>query len=89
MKPKDSLSSFIEERLLFELSPHYDDINVVNLAEYLADSLKMYNYCEEPYFAYERALECPINKCREKECRACNCNSYDFCRLLRREGYII
>jgi hypothetical protein len=46
-------------------------------------------YCTEPYFAYERALECPINKRREKECRVCHCESYDFCRLLRREGYII
>lgn len=89
MKNNKSLSAFIEEQLLWKLSPHYDDINITSLAEDLAHSLKEHNYCSEPYFAYERALECPINKRSEKECKVCSCESIAFCRILRREGYVV
>jgi len=54
----------------------------------LAAKLENKGYCTEPYLEYERALCCPINKRREADCRMASCKSYDFCRLLRKEGYI-
>ena len=55
----------------------------------LAERLEDRGYCQNPYIGYKKALCCPINKRREKECNVCSCESIDFCRLLRREGYII
>ncbi len=81
-----SLSSFIEERLAWELSP--SELNMAGFAEELADSLENNGYCTESYHDYERALTCPINKRGEKDCLMSSCPSNIFCRLLRKEGYI-
>lgn len=54
----------------------------------LADRLEKKGYCAEPYLEYEKALCCPINKRREKECLMVSCPNNTFCRLLRKEGYI-
>jgi len=54
----------------------------------LAERLERQGYCTEPYLEYEKALCCPINKRRETDCRMTCCPSYNFCRLLRKEGYI-
>jgi len=83
----DSLSAFIEDRLSWELSA-FDDINVGGLAEDIAYDLKSHGYCSEPYFAYEKALQCSINKRGEKYCSCTSCESHEFCMLLRKEGYI-
>lgn len=87
MNNKDSLSTFIEDRLSWELSA-LDDINVVGLSEDLAYGLKNNGYCSEPYTDFERALICPINKRREKYCGCTHCASHEFCMLLRKEGYV-
>ena len=55
----------------------------------LAERLELKGYCQNPYLVYEKALCCPINKRREKECKVCSCESIAFCRILRREGYIV
>lgn len=82
-----SLNGFLEERLAWEFAP-IDDINIGRVADVLADSLEANGYCSEPYSTYEKALCCPINKRREKECLMTSCPNNTFCRLLRREGYI-
>ncbi len=82
-----SLYNFIEERLAWELGPG-DDVNVGRIADDLADELKNRGYCSDPYFEYDKALMCPINKRREVYCGCTNCKSYDFCKLLRKEGYV-
>ncbi len=82
------LVEFIEDRLSWELAP-YDDVNVGGLASDLAYGLKNNGYCSEPYSEYENALCCPINKRREKECLMVSCPHNKFCKLLRKEGYII
>ena len=82
-----NLKDFIEDRLSYEIDP-YDDINVGRLAEDLADDLKSNGYCADPYWEYEKALICPINKKGEKYCGCTTCESHEFCKLLRREGYI-
>ena len=81
------LVEFIEDRLSWELS-NYDDINVGGLASDLAFGLKNNGYCQDPYFEFDKALCCPINKRREKDCRMVSCPSYEFCMKLRREGYL-
>lgn len=81
------LVDFIEERLSWELST-YDDINVRGIASDLAYGLERNGYCQDPYFKFDQALCCPINKRREKDCRMVPCPSYEFCMMLRREGYI-
>ena len=81
------LTEFIEDRLSWALS-EYDALNIGGLAEDLADDLKNKGYCQDPYFKYEKALCCPINKRGEKECLMTSCPNNNFCRLLRREGYI-
>lgn len=83
----DSLSTFIEDKLSWKLS-ELDDVHVGNLAEELADGLTRNGYCSEPYVEFERALNCPINKRREKYCGCTYCESHEFCILLRKEGYI-
>lgn len=87
MKTKDSLSAFIEDRLSWELS-ELDDVNIGGIAADLADGLENNGYCTNLYTGYEQALCCPINKRREKECLMTFCPNNEFCRLLRREGYI-
>ena len=87
MNNKDSLSTFIEDRLSWELSP-YEGINVIVIADELAEELKDRGYCSEPYTEYEKALICPINKRKEKYCGCTHCESHEFCMMLRKEGYI-
>jgi hypothetical protein len=82
-----SLVNFIEDRLACELSA-LDDVNISDIAEELAISLENNGYCSEPYFEYEKALMCPINKRREKCCNCTQCESYTFCTILRKENYI-
>lgn len=79
-----SLVNFIEDRLACELSA----LNISNIAEELAISLENNGYCSEPYFEYEKALMCPINKRREKYCNCVQCESHAFCTILRKENYI-
>lgn len=62
-----SLYDFIETELSWELDDP-SDINVRGIAENLADNLKSQGYCSDPYFGYEKALMCPINKRREPYC---------------------
>ena len=57
-------------------------------ADELASDLKRKGCCTNPYFAYEKALICPINKRREAQCACVHCESYGFCEVLRKEGYI-
>lgn len=87
MNNKDSLSAFIEDRLSWELS-ELDDVNVGRIADDLAYGLKNNGYCSEPYFEYEKALMCPINKRQEKYCGCTKCKSHEFCTMLRKEGYV-
>ena len=81
------LVDFVEERLSWELST-YDDINVGGIASDLARGLEYNGYCQNPYFEFDQALCCPINKRREKDCQMVSCPSYKFCMMLRKEGYI-
>ena len=83
-----SLKDFIESELSWALDDDISDINVRGIAGDLADSLKTGGYCTDPYFEYEKALICPINKRHEKYCGCAQCESHDFCLLLRKEGYI-
>lgn len=83
-----SLSSFIEDRIAWELAPNDCDINIPVLADQLAFDLETNGYCFEPYSKVENALCCSINKRKEKECKVSTCKNIEFCRLLRREGYI-
>lgn len=82
-----SIYEFIETELAWELDD-VSDINVRGIAEDLADKLKINGYCSDPYFGYEKALICPINKKHEKYCGCTHCESYQFCELLRKEGYV-
>jgi hypothetical protein len=88
MTNKDSLRAFIEDRLSWELS-ELDDVNVGGIAADLAYGLENNGYCSDPYTTYEHALCCPINKRREKDCLMASCPNNEFCRMLRKEGYII
>lgn len=88
MNNKDSLSAFIEDRLSWELS-ELDAVNVSGLAADIAYDLKSHGYCADPYTTYERALCCSVNRRREKDCLMTSCPNNKFCRMLRKEGYII
>jgi hypothetical protein len=82
-----SLYNYIETELSWQL----DDpsaINVGGIASDLADGLKSHGYCSDPYFEYDKALMCPINKRREKQCNLVQCPSHTFCEMLRKEGYV-
>ena len=81
------LVEFIEDHLSWELA-NYGDINISGIASDLTYGIENNGYCSYPYFEYEKALCCPINKRREKNCSMTSCPSNDFCKLLRREGYI-
>lgn len=83
----NDLYNFIETELAWQLDD-ISDINIRGIAEDLADSLKTNGYCSDPYFGYEKALTCPINKRREKYCGCTICESHHFCELLRKEGYV-
>lgn len=85
-----SIYDFIDSELEWALCDRSDinDINIRSVAEDLADSLKSKGYCSDPYFEYEKALICPINKRREKYCGCVTCESHEFCTMLRKEGYV-
>lgn len=82
-----SIYDFIDSELEWALDDP-SDINVRGIAEDLADKLKNHGYCSDPYFEYEKALICPINKRREKNCNCTICESHEFCMMLRKEGYV-
>ena len=82
-----NIYDFIESELAWQLDDHFD-LNIRGIAEELADSLKINGYCSDPYFEYDRALMCPINKKREKYCGCRQCTSHKFCEMLRKEGYV-
>lgn len=81
------LSSYLDDYLNWSLGGMSEARECVDGYD-LARCLERDGYCAEPYFAYERALCCPINKRGETECKMTLCESYNFCKLLRREGYI-
>lgn len=89
MNNKNSLITFIEDYLYPELSAFDEDLSIRGIASDLAYGLKQNNYCFDPYIGYEQALCCSINKRREKECLIVSCPNNKFCRMLRKEGYII
>ncbi len=82
-----SIYDYIETELAWQLDDS-SDVNVRGIAEDIADGLKTRGYCSDPYFEYEKALICPINKRHDKCCPCIQCESYKFCELLRKEGYI-
>lgn len=82
-----NLYDFIESELSWALDD-ISDINARGIATDIADGLKSNGYCSNPYFEYEKALICPINKRREKYCNCIICESHTFCELLRKEGYV-
>ncbi len=82
-----SIYDFIESELSWALED-VSDVNTRGIAEDLADSLKINGYCSDPYFGYEKALICLINKRREKYCGCTQCESHEFCLMLRKEGYV-
>ena len=83
-----SLINYIDDFLSWELDSYQEEINIRGLAADLADRLELDNYCSNPYVEFDRALCCPINKRREKYCGNTLCSSYEFCVLLRKEGYV-
>lgn len=87
MRTEQKLSSYLDDYFNWHLSGNLEARDAVD-SEELARALERNGYCSEPYFAYERALCCPINKRGETECNMALCESYKFCKLLRREGYI-
>lgn len=84
----DFIDSELEWALCDSTMVDIEDINIRGIAEDLADSLKLNGYCADPYFEYEKALICPINKRREKYCGCVTCESHEFCMMLRKEGYV-
>lgn len=84
---EDKLSTYLDNYLNWSLGGMSEAREHVD-AQDLAHSLKRDGYCSEPYFEYEKALMCPINKRKEKYCGCSQCESHDFCMLLRREDYI-
>ena len=82
-----SIYDFIGSELEWELDDPAD-INIRGIAEDLADKLIRHGYCANPYTEYTKALICPINKKREKYCGCTTCASHEFCKMLRKEGYI-
>ena len=82
-----SIYNYIETELAWQLDD-LSDVNVSGIAADLADGLKSHGYCNDPYFAYEKALACPINKRKEAYCGCTLCESHRFCELLRKEGYV-
>lgn len=84
---KTNIYNFIESELAWKLDDK-SDVNVSGIANDLADGLKANGYCSDPYFEYDKALMCPINKRRESYCGCTHCVSHEFCMMLRKEGYV-
>lgn len=81
-----TLSSYLDEYFNWHLAGDIEAREAVDGGELAADLIRG-GYCAEPYFKYEKALTCPINKRNEKHCGCTRCESYQFCELLRRESY--
>jgi hypothetical protein len=81
------LSSYLDDYLNWSLGGMSEAREYVDEQD-LARCLERDGYCSEPYFGYERALTCPINKRNEKYCGCTTCEHHNFCMLLRKEGYI-
>lgn len=86
MKTDTTLVECLREYLAWHLAPC--EFNTDVLAENIADELIRKGYCSDPYLEHDKALMCPINKRREKDCRMVSCSSYEFCMRLRKEGYV-
>lgn len=86
MKTDTTLVERLREYLAWHLAPC--EFNTDVLAENIADELIRKGYCSDPYLEHDKALMCPINKRREKDCRMVSCPSYEFCMRLRKEGYV-
>ncbi len=82
-----SLTEFIRDYFDCALAGDYEAQEALS-ADDLASDLERNGYCTNPYFEYEKALMCPINKRREAYCACVHCESHDFCTLLRKEGYL-
>jgi hypothetical protein len=81
------LSSYLDDYLNWSLGGMSEARESIDEQD-LARCLERDGYCSEPYFGYERALTCPINKRNEKYCGCTTCEHHNFCMLLRKEGYI-
>lgn len=81
-----SLREFLQDQLSWLLSSH--EINFYALSDDLAYALENRGYCSSPYFEHDKALMCQINKRHEPDCRNVHCTSYDFCMMMRKEGYV-
>lgn len=82
-----TLSSYLDTYFNWRLAGDIEARYAVDGSELAADLIRN-GYCAEPYFEYERALACAINKRGEEHCGCTYCESHDFCMLLRKEGYI-
>ena len=80
------LAEYLREFFAWRLDTY--EVNTDALGDDLADALERYGYCTDPYFDFDKALSCPINKRREKYCGCTLCSSHRFCEMLRKEGYV-
>ena len=88
MSVKDTVENIIQDyfdSLDYDMCDGYDVKDQLDAAELASD---LEGLCSDPYTDYRNALTCPINKRGEKDCKATICNSYEFCHILRQEGYI-
>lgn len=81
-----TLGACLREFLAWHMTPC--EFNTDVLAENIADELIKKGYCSDPYLEHAKALMCQINKRREKYCGCTHCISYEFCMMLRKEGYV-
>jgi DNA-directed RNA polymerase specialized sigma54-like protein len=79
-----SLREFLQD----QLSYYSYELNSDALADDLAYALETRGYCSSPYFEHDKALMCQINKRHEPDCRNVHCASYNFCMMMRKEGYV-
>ena len=80
------LAEYLREFFAWRLYTY--EVNTDALGDDLADVLERHGYCTDPYFDFDKALSCPINKRREKHCGCTLCPSHRFCEMLRKEGYV-
>ena len=81
-----SLAEYLIDAFRWRLD--YYDIDATELGYDIANDLERHGYCLDPYSDFAKALACPVNKRYEKYCSCTGCDSYEFCTLLRKEGYI-
>ena len=81
-----SLAEYLRDYFSWRIDCYEDNPNA--LGDDLADNLERRGYCSSPYLEYDKALICPINKKREKYCNNTLCSSHNFCKMLRKEGYV-